>query len=72
LPVSTSRNPEIETATAKRIQQRITDSKIKVLALIQGDKLRVAGENRDELQRTMALLRQQKLEAALQLNNFRD
>ena len=62
----------IDAETAKKIQRVIKDSKIKVQAAIQGDKLRVTGKNRDDLQETIALLRQQKLEAALQFNNFRD
>ena len=62
----------IDAETAKKIQRLIKDSKIKVQASIQGDKLRVTGKSRDDLQETMALLRQQKLEAALQFNNFRD
>ncbi|MCX7057557.1 MAG: YajQ family cyclic di-GMP-binding protein [Pseudomonadota bacterium] len=62
----------IDAETAKKIQRLIKDSKIKVQASIQADKLRVTGKSRDDLQETMALLRQQKLEAALQFNNFRD
>ncbi len=62
----------IDAETAKKIQRVVKDSKIKVQAAIQGDKLRVTGKNRDDLQETIALLKQQKLEAALQFNNFRD
>jgi len=62
----------IDAESAKKIQRTIKDSKLKVQAAIQGDKLRVTGKSRDELQSTMALLRQQKLEVALQFNNFRD
>lgn len=62
----------IDAETAKKIQRVVKDSKIKVQAAIQGDKLRVTGKNRDDLQEAIALLKQQKLEAALQFNNFRD
>jgi len=62
----------IDAESVKKIQRTIKDSKLKVQAAIQGDKLRVTGKSRDELQSTMALLRQQKLEVALQFNNFRD
>ncbi len=62
----------IDAENAKKIQRAIKDSKLKVQASIQGDKLRVVGKSRDELQEAMALLRQQKLEVALQFNNFRD
>ena len=50
----------------------LKDSKLKVQASIQGDKVRVTGKQRDELQAAMALLRGAKLEVALQFNNFRD
>jgi uncharacterized protein YajQ (UPF0234 family) len=43
-----------------------------VQAQIQGDKVRVIGKKRDDLQDAMALLRQAKLELPLQFNNFRD
>ena len=62
----------IDAESAKKIQRTIKDSKLKVQAAIQGDKLRVTGKSRDELQSAIALLRQQKLEVALQFNNFRD
>ncbi len=62
----------IDAESAKKLQRAIKDSKIKVQAAIQGDKLRVTGKNRDDLQATMALLRTLKVEAALQFNNFRD
>jgi cyclic-di-GMP-binding protein len=62
----------IDAENARKIQRAIKDSKLKVQAAIQGDKLRVTSKSRDELQATMALLRQQKLEVALQFNNFRD
>ena len=44
----------------------------KVQAAIQGDKLRVTGKSRDDLQATIAMLRAAKLELPLQFNNFRD
>jgi cyclic-di-GMP-binding protein len=62
----------IDAETARKIQRAVKDSKLKVQAAIQGDKLRVTGKSRDELQAAIALLRQQKLEVALQFNNFRD
>jgi cyclic-di-GMP-binding protein len=57
---------------ARKIQRAIKDSKIKVQSAIQGDKVRVTGKNRDDLQAVIAMLRQEKLEIALQFNNFRD
>ena len=62
----------IDADGARKIQRAIKDSKLKVQAAIQGTKVRITGKSRDELQAAMALLRQQKLEVALQFNNFRD
>jgi hypothetical protein len=62
----------ISSESAKKLQKAIKDSKLKVQAAIQGDKLRVTGKSRDDLQAAMALLRQQKVDVALQFNNFRD
>jgi hypothetical protein len=46
---------------------------LKVQGSIQGDKLRVTGKSRDDLQATIATLKQLKgLEVALRFNNFRD
>ena len=41
-------------------------------ASLQGDKVRISGKQRDELQSAIALLRGAKLEVPLQFNNFRD
>jgi hypothetical protein len=62
----------IETADAKKIVKMIKDAKLKVQASIQGDKVRVTGKKRDDLQATMAMLRESDLELPLQFNNFRD
>ena len=75
--VSESRQPVrlvqgIDTATAKQIVKLIKQSKIKVQAAIQGEKVRVTGKKRDDLQAVMALLREESLSVPLQFNNFRD
>ena len=62
----------IEQDTAKNIVKQIKESKIKVQASIQGDKLRVTGKNRDDLQDCMAFLKKSDIELPLQFNNFRD
>lgn len=62
----------IDTATAKQIVKSIKQSKIKVQAAIQGEKVRVTGKKRDDLQSVMALLKEEKLSVPLQFNNFRD
>ncbi len=62
----------VDQEKAKAIVKAIKDSKIKVQASIQGDLVRVTGKKRDELQETIALLREQRLELPLQFVNFRD
>ncbi|NMP17530.1 MULTISPECIES: YajQ family cyclic di-GMP-binding protein [unclassified Thalassotalea] len=62
----------IEQAVAKKLVKIIKDSKIKVQASIQGDKLRVQGKKRDDLQAVMALVRDTELEQSFQFNNFKD
>ncbi len=62
----------IDQATAKEIVKELKDSKLKVQASIQGDKIRVTGKKRDDLQECIALLKKSKIELSLQFNNFRD
>lgn len=62
----------IESSLAKRLVKIIKDSKLKVQAAIQGDKVRVSGAKRDDLQSVIALLRKSEVEQPLQFENFRD
>jgi uncharacterized protein YajQ (UPF0234 family) len=62
----------IDADLARKIVRIVKDSKIKVQAAIQGEKLRVSGKSRDDLQGTIALLRKEKLGLPLQYVNFRD
>jgi uncharacterized protein YajQ (UPF0234 family) len=62
----------IDAELAKKIVRLIRDSKLKVQAAIQGEKIRVTGKKRDDLQETIALLRQTPLDLPLQFDNFRD
>lgn len=62
----------IEQATAKKIVAAIKAAKLKVEAQINGDKLRVTGKKRDDLQTAIALLRKGDFELPLQYENFRD
>jgi len=62
----------IEQKLAKQIAAKIKESKIKVETQINGDKLRVTGKKRDDLQEVMALLRKADFELPLQFDNFRD
>ena len=62
----------IEAEQAKKIQQLIKGSKVKVQASIQGDAVRVTGAKRDDLQAAMAMIRAEISEFPLSFNNFRD
>ncbi|MEZ8022464.1 YajQ family cyclic di-GMP-binding protein [Vibrio sp. 10N.222.51.C8] len=62
----------IETDVAKKIVKLIKDNKVKVQASIQGDKVRVTGKKRDDLQAVMALVRGGELGQPFQFDNFRD
>jgi len=62
----------IEQPVAKKLVKIIKDSKLKVQAAIQGDKIRVTGKKRDDLQAVMKLVREAELEQAFQFNNFKD
>jgi uncharacterized protein YajQ (UPF0234 family) len=57
---------------AKRIVKLVKDAKFKVQASVQGDKVRVTGKNRDDLQKVIAMLKGAEIELPLQYNNFRD
>ena len=62
----------LDADNAKLLQRALKDSKLKVQAAIQGDKLRVTGKSRDELQAAIALVKRTPVELPLQFNNFRD
>jgi uncharacterized protein YajQ (UPF0234 family) len=62
----------IEAEQAKKIQQMIKGSKLKVQASIQGDAVRVTGAKRDDLQAAMAQIKAEISEFPLSFNNFRD
>ena len=59
-------------ALAKDIVKRIKDAKLKVDVQIQGDKLRIVGKKKDDLQTAIALLRGADIKMPLQYENFRD
>ena len=56
---------------AKEISRAIKDAKLKVSASIQGDQLRVSSKSKDELQATMALLKNGDFGVELQFTNYR-
>jgi len=62
----------IETEQAKKIQQLIKGSKMKVQAAIQEGKVRITGAKRDDLQAAMALIRADMKDLPLSFDNFRD
>jgi hypothetical protein len=62
----------IDQDTGKKVSRLLKDSKLKVQAQIQGEKVRVTGKKRDDLQEAIALLRKGTFEVPLQFNNFRE
>ena len=62
----------IESETARRIVKKVKDLKMKVQIAIQGDKLRVTGKKRDDLQEVIGVLKEDNWGLPLQFNNFRD
>jgi cyclic-di-GMP-binding protein len=62
----------IDQDTGRKVTKLIKESKLKTQASLQGDKVRVVGKKRDDLQEAIALLRKSKLDVPLQFNNFRD
>lgn len=63
----------LDQSEAKDVVKRIKTSKLKVQAQIQGEKVRVTGKKRDDLQSVMSLLRgEEGPELSLQFDNFRD
>lgn len=57
---------------AKKVVKMIKDKKMKVQAAIQGEKVRVTGKKRDDLQQVMSMLKEEEIGTPLQYNNFRD
>ena len=62
----------IDADAGRKVSRLIKDSKLKVQAQIQGDKVRVSGKKRDDLQEAIAFLRKAEVGVPLQFNNFRD
>ncbi len=62
----------LETAFSKQLVKKIKSSKIKVQSSIQGEKLRISGKKRDDLQAVIALLKEEDSDLPLQYDNFRD
>ena len=62
----------LETELCRKIVKMLKESKLKVQGAIQGDKVRVTGKKRDDLQEVIATLREAKFDMPLQYINFRD
>jgi uncharacterized protein YajQ (UPF0234 family) len=62
----------IDADTGRKVTRLLKDSKLKVQAQIQGEKVRVTGKKRDDLQEAIAVSAQGRIRGALQFNNFRD
>ncbi len=62
----------IDTDRARKLVKQIKAAKLKVQAAIQGEKLRVSGKKRDDLQSVIAMLKEQDIGLPLQYENFRD
>ena len=62
----------IEADIARKIVKAVKEAKLKVQTAIQGEKLRVTGKKRDDLQQVMALLKEGSYGVPLQYDNFRD
>lgn len=62
----------IDADRARKLVKYIKSAKMKVQTVIQGDKLRVTGKKRDDLQAVIALLKKNDTGLPLQYENFRD
>jgi uncharacterized protein YajQ (UPF0234 family) len=62
----------IEQAISKKLIAALKADKLKVEAQINGEKLRISGKKRDDLQAAIALLKKTDVELPLQFENFRD
>jgi len=62
----------IDADCARKIVRLIKDSKMKVQAGIHGEKVRITGKKRDDLQDAIALLRKAEVDRPLQFENFRE
>lgn len=62
----------IDREAGKRIVKTVKDTKLRVQSQIQGDKVRVTGKKRDDLQSVIAKLQDGDYGVPLQFDNFRD
>lgn len=62
----------IDADCGRKIVRLLKDSRIKVQAGVHGDKVRVTGKQRDDLQSAIALLKRETFDRPISFGNFRD
>ena len=62
----------IDRDASRGIVRTVKDAKLKVQSQVQGDKVRITGKKRDDLQRVIAALKEGAYGVPLQFSNFRD
>lgn len=62
----------IDADRSRKLVKQIKAAKLKVQAAIQGDKLRISGKKRDDLQTVISMLKETDIGLPLQYENFRD
>jgi len=62
----------IDADCGRKIVKLLKESRLKVQAGLHGDKVRITGKQRDDLQAAIALLRTEKFDRPLAYENFRD
>lgn len=62
----------LDSDQCRKVVKHLKSSKLKVQAAIQGDKVRVTGKKRDDLQQAIAMCKDLDLGMPLQFINFRD
>ena len=62
----------VDADCARKVVRVIKDSKLKVQAAVNGDKVRITGKKRDDLQDAITLLRKSEFDRPLQFENFRE
>ena len=67
-----SLNQGIDQDSARELAKRVRDLKLKVQAQVHGDRIRISGKKRDELQAVIAEIKELDYKLPLQYINFRD
>lgn len=62
----------LDSDLCRKVVKEIKGAKLKVQSSIQGDRVRVSGKKRDDLQDAISLLKEKEFELPFQYTNFRD